>query len=135
MAKKTMSKSRIEGEDSERDDFITESIFDTEHIVDGKYYLHIVFLQAINAPHNSLREGRPADGLVSLQIAADQAARIAIAIGKIDEKELREATKEYASTLTATDEFIRQTKIADFQIFYILQKFTETTAKKGAIII
>jgi hypothetical protein len=115
--------------------FQLDEITSDEHIVDGKYYLHLVFLQAINAPHNSLNEGRPGDGLVSLQIAADQAARIAISIGKINEEELKEATKKYADGLQVSDELIKQTKIANFQLFYILQKFTETTAKTGAIVI
>jgi hypothetical protein len=116
--------------------FNVDSLDSEEHIVDGKYYLHLVFLQAINAPHQSLREGRPTDGLVSLQIAADQAARIAISIGKINENELKEKTSEYAKTLPETiDDLIKQTKIADFQLFYILQKFTETSAKKGSILI
>lgn len=128
-------KNKTEVKDDDLATFKLDELETEEHIVDGKYYLHLVFLQAINAPHNSLREGRGADGLVSLQIAADQAARIAIAIGKIDENELKEATKKYADGIQTADELIKQTKIADFQLFYILQKFTETSAKKGAIII
>lgn len=128
-------KSKTAVEEDDISNFKLDELETEEHIVDGKYYLHLVFLQAINAPHTSLREGRAADGLVSLQIAADQATRIAISIGKIDEEELRKAVREYAATITTKNDLIKQTKIADFQLFYILQRFTETSAKKGAIII
>jgi hypothetical protein len=118
------------------DIFSPEDMLGEEHLVDGRYYLHLVFLQAIKAPHYSLMQGRAMDGLISLQIAADQAMRIATAIGRIDDKELKEATEKYEKTLDKIeDDFIKKTKVADFQLFYILQKFMESSDKKGPIMI
>lgn len=126
----------IGAKEEDVDIFSPEDSLGVDHLVDGKYYLHLVFLQAIKAPHYSLMQGRARDGLISLQIAADQAMRIATSIGRVDEKELREAVNEYEKKLEkVTDEFIKQTKLADFQLFYILQKFGETSDKKGAIMI
>jgi hypothetical protein len=118
------------------DIFAPEDILGEEHLVDGKYYLHIVFLQAIRAPHYSLMQGRGTEGLISLQLAADQAARIAIAIGRLKDEDIKKATEDYEKTLTTvTDDFIKKTRIANFQLFYILQQFKESSDKKGPIMI
>lgn len=117
------------------DVFSPEDILGEEHLVDGKYYLHIVFLQAIRAPHYSLMQGRGTEGLISLQLAADQAARIAIAIGRLKDEDLKKATEEYEKTLKVEDEFLKKTRIANFQLFYILQQFQESSDKKGPIMI
>ncbi|MCJ7458321.1 MAG: hypothetical protein MUP17_04960 [candidate division Zixibacteria bacterium] len=117
------------------DTFAPETTIDDEHLMDGKYFLNLVFLQAIRAPHYSLMQGRGTEGLISLQLAADQAARIAIAIGRLKDEDIKKATEDYEKTLTVTDDFIKKTRIANFQLFYILQQFQESSDKKGPIMI
>jgi hypothetical protein len=132
MAKNKENESMV----SDDDIFAPEDTLGIDHLVDGRYYLHLVFLQAIKAPHYSLTQGRAMDGLISLQIAADQAMRIATAIGRVDEEELKKATEDYEKTLSKIDDdFIKKTKVADFQLFYILKKFQETSEKKGSVMI
>jgi len=132
--KKSKTKESVSPENLEN--FTLDTVSSEDHMVDGRYYLHLVFLQAINAPHQSLMQGRPMDGLISLQIAADQAIRIALSMGTIKEEEIKKRTDEYKKKIkNITNDIIRQTKIADFQLFLILEKYTETAAKKGAIII
>ena len=122
--------------EEDTDLFAPEDTLGVDHLVDGRYYLQLVFLQAIKAPHYSLMQGRAMDGLISLQIAADQAMRIATAIGRVEDEELKTATKEYEKSLEKeTDDFTKKTKVANFQLFFILQKFQETSEKKGPVMI
>lgn len=104
----------------------------------GGYYLHLILIEAFKAPHNALRSGNAKDGLLSLQVAADQAKNIALAIGKIKEKDLNEKIQAYKKELeekNIDDTFIRKTKIANFQIQYILSKCHDLAPKSGEIII
>jgi len=117
------------------DIFTPEDTQSEEHLMDGRYFLNMVFIQAIRAPHYSLMQGRGTEGLLSLQLAADQAARIAIAIKRLSEEDLKKATDEYEKTIKTEDDFIRKTKIANFQLFYILQQFGTTSDKKGPVMI
>lgn len=118
-----------------------ENIFDPEveeskeHLLSGGYYLHLIYLQSLKAPHDAISKGNAKDGILSLQIAADQAMRIAVAVNKVTKDDMEKAIKQFEKTTTKDTDLAREYKRANFILGYILTENYERSPKKADLML
>lgn len=112
---------------------ITEE--DTDNIMSSQYYLHMIFMQALRVPHESISKGDTKAGILSLEIAADQAMRIASSVKKIDRDKLKEALNEFEKELVGASEAARGYKRANFILSYILSEVYDRAPKTADLML
>lgn len=121
---------------NESDEIFNPEIEETkEHLLSGTYFLHLIYLQSLKAPHTAIAAGNPKDGILSLQIAADQAMRVAIAVKKITKEEIDKELQKFEKTVKDNEDFAKQYKKANFILGYILKESYEKSPKKADLML
>jgi len=90
---------------------------DTSNILSGQYYLHLIYLQALKAPHESIAKGDAKGGILSLELAADQALRIAGSVKKIDREKFEKDLKTFEEKLEGSSKEAKSYKSQQFLYF------------------
>jgi len=120
---------------AEEETFNVEVEETKEHILSGTYFLHLIYLQSLKAPHTAIAAGNAKDGILSLQIAADQAMRIAISVKKVDKAEMDKAVNDFEKTIKNDSELAKQYKRSNFILGYILEESYERAPKKADLML
>jgi len=108
---------------------------DTSNILSGQYYLHLIYLQALKAPHESIAKGDAKGGILSLELAADQALRIAGSVKKIDREKFEKDLKTFEEKLEGSSKEAKSYKRANYILSYILSEVYERAPKTADLML
>ena len=121
----------------DEDKLETLELYQGEHVLSPSFYLHLSILRAIRAMGDGLRSGDFRNGLVERVMEIDQAEKIAIALGIIEDgedSEYRRKIEEYKKKLEdEKDPLARDVKLAHFKLMLILQEIAERSPKSMSV--
>ena len=115
--------------------FYPQNDEDGSTVLSGQYYLHLIYLEALRAPHESIAKGDPKGGLLSLELAADQALRLAGSVKKIDKDKLEKDLKEFEKKLEGTADHVKSYKRANYILSYILSEVYDRAPKTADLML
>lgn len=108
---------------------------DGSNVLSGQYYLHLIYLEALRAPHESISKGDPKGGILSLELAADQALRIAGSVKKIDREKLEEDLRAFDEKATNLPDHVKKYKRANYILSYILSEVYDRAPKTADLML
>ena len=115
--------------------FYPQNDEDGSTVLSGQYYLHLIYLEALRAPHESITKGDPKGGILSLEMAADQALRIAGSVKKIDRDKLEQDLKAFDEKVKDLPDHVKSYKRANYILSYILSEVYDRAPKTADLML